>query len=193
MCEDIQLTAHQILQGQTIGYCPGAMFYDEQPSSFRVSFFQRLRWAKGNLQIFRPYGKDLLRGAVLDRDPSCFDAMMAVLPAVVLTIASGLAAGSGILWWMLTGTGGTLLLQTLIPGILGGYGVMLLVGGITLLTEGDRIHATGGQKLRALVTFPIFMATYMPIAICALFAKVQWRPIPHRRTMTLREVEGSGS
>ena len=32
------------------------MLYDEQPTSFRQSWRQRLRWAKGYLQVYGKYG-----------------------------------------------------------------------------------------------------------------------------------------
>ena len=37
LTEDIEFTAHNIVNGEKIGYCPSAVFYDEQPTGFRQS------------------------------------------------------------------------------------------------------------------------------------------------------------
>jgi len=44
------------------------------------------------------------------------------------------------------------------------------------------------KKILYTFTFPIFMFTYIPIAIVALFKKVEWYPITHNIVKTLEEV-----
>ena len=56
---------------------------------------------------------------------------------------------------------------------------LLVLGGITTVTEWHRIHATTAQKLVYTLTFPLFMLTYLPISLAALFMKVEWKPIHH--------------
>ena len=46
---DIEFTAHNIVSGEKVGYCPTAVFYDEQPTGFRQSVRQRIRWVQGYL------------------------------------------------------------------------------------------------------------------------------------------------
>ena len=62
LTEDIEFTAHNIANGEKIGYCPAAVFYDEQPTGFRQSFRQRMRWVQGYLQVLRRYGMKLIKG-----------------------------------------------------------------------------------------------------------------------------------
>lgn len=62
LTEDIEFSIHHILQGERIAICEDAVLYDEQPTDFRQSCRQRLRWAKGYIQVFRRYGADLLKG-----------------------------------------------------------------------------------------------------------------------------------
>ena len=64
-----------------------AMLFDEQPVTFRQSWRQRLRWAKGFLQVFRKYGAGLVKGATRGSF-SCYDMSMTVMPAFVLTWVS---------------------------------------------------------------------------------------------------------
>lgn len=57
LTEDIEFTVHNVVRGLKIGYCHDAILYDEQPTGFRQSWRQRLRWARGYLQVFGKYGK----------------------------------------------------------------------------------------------------------------------------------------
>ena len=80
LTEDIEFTVHNVVRGLKIGYCHDAVLYDEQPTRFRQSWNQRLRWARGYLQVFGKYGKDLLRG-IAHGSFSCFDMTMNIMPA----------------------------------------------------------------------------------------------------------------
>ena len=53
-------------------------------------------------------------------------------------------------------------------------------GAITTATEWQHIHTSTAKKLLYTLTFPLFMFTYLPIAICAMFTKPEWKPIEHR-------------
>ena len=56
---------------------------------------------------------------------------------------------------------------------------MFLYGALTVVSEWKAIRASSWQKLAYLVTFPLFMLTYVPISVAALFQKVEWKPIRH--------------
>ena len=56
MSEDTEFTVSSVLAGEKIGYCPSAVFYDEQPVSFAQSWRQRRRWVRGYIQVFAKYG-----------------------------------------------------------------------------------------------------------------------------------------
>ena len=59
LTEDIQFSVHEILQGRKVAFAPDAVLYDEQPTTFRQSWRQRMRWSQGYLQVFRDYGARL--------------------------------------------------------------------------------------------------------------------------------------
>ena len=50
---------------------------------------------------------------------------------------------------------------------------------LTVLCEWKRIRTTAPRKLLYLAIFPLFMASYVPIALVALLKKVEWKPIRH--------------
>ena len=84
----IEFTADTIANGERIGYCEDAMLYDEQPTSLKQSIRQRLRWAKGYLQVISKYGGKLVGGAVKKRNFSCYDMIRAISPVFILTCAA---------------------------------------------------------------------------------------------------------
>lgn len=180
LTEDTEFTVHHVLNGVRIGMAYDAVFYDEQPTSFAQSWRQRMRWSKGYLQVYARYGRELVRG-ILGGSFACFDLLMMITPAYVLSLG-------GILLWsaeLLLGLRSGNLLPALLSvgwGMLSMYGTLFFVGAMTMQKEHRRIRATRRQKIASLFTFPLFMATYIPISVCALVCKVEWTPIRHRVT-----------
>lgn len=186
LTEDIEFTVHNIVNGEKVAFCPKAVLYDEQPTSFRQSWRQRLRWAKGYLQVYGKYGKDLAKG-IARGDFSCFDMAMAIMPAAVLTAAS-VVINSCVAAVTLAGGGNvTPILISLGESVLNVYLTLLLLGGITTVTEWKMIHTSAVKKVFYIFTFPLFMLTYIPISFAAIFAKVEWKPISHSVNVSLAE------
>ena len=178
LTEDIEFSVHHITDGEVIAICEDAVLYDEQPTDFRQSCRQRLRWAKGYVQVFLRYGGQLLRGAARG-SWSCFDMSMSILPAFVLTSLCLLANITLTVLGLMQGAGVWFALRSLLECLGSILATLLVLGGITTVTEWHRIHATTAQKLVYTLTFPLFMLTYLPISLAALFMKVEWKPIHH--------------
>ncbi len=189
LSEDTEFSVQCILEGERIGYCPAAELFDEQPTSFRQSWAQRERWAKGYWQVFRKYGRRLLHGILVDKDLACFDMTMCVMPAILLTVV-GLSVNTvmavlGVLLHKAT------LISLLYPllGLLGNAYVMLFLMGVcTLLGSWKQIHCPVWKKLLSLLSFPFFQLTYLPIAATAICKKIEWKPIRHDVAVSLAEV-----
>lgn len=188
LTEDIEFTVYNIVNGEKIGYCGTAVLYDEQPVKFSQSWHQRLRWAKGYLQVFRKYGFKLIGGIITKFSFSCFDITMTIMPAIVLSIVAMLANLITIIFGIVSGDNILIVFQSLFEAISNGYLLMFLVGMITTISEWKQIHTTAFKKILYMFTFPLFMFTYIPIAVTALFKKVEWKPIEHNHAKTLEEV-----
>ena len=67
------------------------------------------------------------------------------------------------------------------------------MGAVTLVTEWRSIHCKKWRAVVYLFSFPIFMMTYIPISLAALFSHVEWRPIEHKHVTTVAEIEGKGN
>ena len=164
------------------------MLYDEQPTTFYQSYIQRLRWSKGFYQVFMKYSKGLIKG-IFKGSFSCYDMFMTLTPAMLLTLLStvintiavpiGLALGSEEI---------PMVLKSLMQTFLSFYGIFFLLGTVTTLTEWKQIHCKTSKKLLYMLTFPLFMLTYVPISIIALFKKVKWEPIKHSVSKTISEI-----
>ena len=147
LTEDIEFTVDSILHGEKIGYCGTAVLYDEQPVTFAQSWRQRLRWAKGYLQVFRHYGLDLIKGSIFKLNFSCYDMAMSIMPAIVLTMFSFLVNVSMSVFSILTMNGEVMtILRSLLESLVNAYGLLFLFGGVTLITEWKQIHCSVGKR-----------------------------------------------
>ena len=192
LTEDIEFTVDQAIRGVKAGYCATAVFYDEQPVTFTQAWRQRLRWAKGFLQVFRRHGANLIR-ETFGGSFTCFDLTCAIMPAFILSVSGILANLLSVLGTALAGgETGPAVLQ-MINLVLGAYLGLWLLGALTTATEWRRIHASSWQKIVYTFTFPLFMFTYLPISLTALFRKVTWQPIRHSQALSLADIrKGSG-
>jgi cellulose synthase/poly-beta-1,6-N-acetylglucosamine synthase-like glycosyltransferase len=186
LTEDIEFSADCAVRGHSIGYCDRAVVFDEQPTTFHQSWDQRLRWSKGFYQVDAKYGFALagesLRGG--RHGISCCDMLINIMPGILVTSAVLLFNGlASILYLSYPGTAseliGSMALSSFKALAIGYFAVMFLCGLLTVLSEWRRIPAAPWQKLRYLPLFPLFMLTYLPIAVTALFRKVEWKPIRH--------------
>lgn len=188
LTEDIEFTISQILDGEKIGYCKNAVFYDEQPENFVSSWHQRARWVKGYQQVFQKYGRQICRGVFKEKKFACFDMTMSIWPAFVIVIISFLMNAGLLLGGLLADQDVSFVLYNAGLNLIKTYGMMALLGGYTLITEWKRIRAGVWFKIGSVFTFPIFMFTFAPIAIVALTRKVEWKPIEHRCTLRLSQL-----
>ena len=187
LTEDIEFNTWCATRGIRIGYCRDAMVFDEQPENFLQSWRQRTRWTQGGLQVSIRYAKDLLLGLFKGGRTSYASFETATL--------SLLGYGMGVLCCGMTllvtflaeqwlGLGRAILLA-----LLGTYGSMFLIGALTLATEWRRIRATTAQKISSLFVFPLFMMTFVPIALTAVFRKFQWQPISHTVAISAKDLQ----
>jgi len=197
LTEDIEFSISEVIQGETIGYCGKAMLYDEQPSTFQQSWNQRMRWAKGFYQVFARYGLDLAKCSLKSKDHrfSCYDMIMTIMPAMLISITSVFVNSYFFLFAMMHPSYySSLIMKTTMSSVLSSflmyYGILFILGAITTITERRKIHCAPTKKVLYIFTFPLFMFTYIPIAVAALFMKVDWKPIPHTCIKSLQDVRG---
>jgi len=178
LTEDIEFSADQITSGRKIAFCKDAVLYDEQPTSFRQSWRQRMRWARGYLQVVKSYGSALIKG-IFKGNFSCFDMSMNIMPAFILSTLSVILNVSLGIWGAMIGDDIMIAVRSIGQFLFSMYSMLFIIGAITTVSEWKSIHTTPLKKILYCFTFPIFMFTYIPISINALFRKTEWKPIVH--------------
>ena len=189
LTEDIEFSVDNVLQGEKIGYCHTAMLYDEQPFRFKTAWRQRLRWSKGFLQVMGSYGFSLFK-----KCPKCFsafDMLMTIAPAFLITLLC-LTANTIALTYALINDPGfvKIIAASLLHTVLSAYLLLFVVGLITGISEWKQIHCSPSRKILSFFTFPMFMMTYIPISLQALFVKVEWKPIEHNVAISIDDLTG---
>ncbi len=194
LTEDIQFSTFCAVHGVRIGYAP-AEFYDEQPLTLSASWKQRMRWTKGFYQVFFTYGMHLVKAITKFRRFAAYDLLMTIAPGMLLTLISLLANGTFIIVGMMSH--GFLATDAEIEMCIGSllltlgfmYITFFAMGLLTTITEFKHIHCPAKWRIVTnLFTFPLFMFTYIPLTVAALFLKVDWVPTPHDVSVTLDEV-----
>ena len=193
LTEDIEFSVDTISKGHKIGYAKSAVLYDEQPITFRDSWNQRLRWAKGFYQVLHNYASNLVSRGVHTREFACYDAFCTIAPALLLSL-SGIIMNLFFIGAAMTNPdqaadiviSGSL---AIFFGIFNFCFMLFVFAVITLISERKNIYATTTQKIFYLFTFPVFMLTYIPIAVVALTGKVQWKPIQHSIAVSVEDVK----
>ncbi len=192
LTEDIQFSVDSTIKNKRIGYVDSAILYDEQPSTMEQSWKQRLRWAKGFYQIDGRYLGELTKGMLLEKGKrlSYYDVLMTCLPCSLLTVIMVALA-----LWVLGAASfmpyyiSLVLRQEMIKFLTGVLAYMwismMLLAGATVISEWKNIPAKTSEKLKYVPMFPMFMLTYIPITIQALFTNVTWTPIQHYSTSQL--------
>ena len=195
LTEDIEFSAASIIDGVRISYCPTAVLYDEQPITFRDSWNQRLRWAKGFYQVFGKYGASLLKGVFTQSKGyrfACYDMLMTISPAMLLTIIS--VTFNAVI--VVLGATGAMTAEDMISSSLSSIAFclmnyvlfMFLFGVLTTVVEWESFHAAPYRKILHMFTFPLFMITYIPIALVALVKKAEWKPIRHSIVVSIEDI-----
>lgn len=191
LTEDCEMTFRLITRGDKVAFCNDAMLYDEQPTKFRDSIKQRLRWVKGNIQCYFKYIFKLFAGCFKKKSAvSCIDQLIYIfLPLIFSAISIILNLAFGI---PLMISGELNIVSLLLPagiGLLISYLYTMLLPLFAIITERKNIKDNITKCVLNTVFYPIFLITYVPLLIYALFAKVTWYPTKHLETVSIDEIE----
>ncbi len=194
LTEDIQFSTFCAIHGVRIGYAP-AEFYDEQPVTFAASWKQRMRWTKGFYQVFFTYGSQLVKSFAILRRFAAYDLFMTVAPGNLLSLISVLVnvtfliVGSLSHGFLATDRELAMCFGSIAMTFGSMYLTFFVLGLLTTVLERRHIHCPSRLRVLAnLFTFPLFMFTYIPITVAALFLKVDWVPTQHGVSVTLDQV-----
>ena len=200
LAEDWEFTADRVIRANKIRYCDDAVFYDEQPTSVRIMWRQRVRWSRGHLIVFYTRFKDLVRGLFSRRTEnrgSLYDIFANVLPSSLFLILVQIIQAVVFLTAPLVDksitfadamfgkdpnffTSNGLLMMWLRSAVIS-YFFMALSAVVIFIIERKRIKGVSvGYKILITLTWPLFIVIQFIMDVQALFSThLGWKPIPH--------------
>ena len=170
IAEDAEFAAQCAGAGYPVAWVPDAVTYDEEPIAFLQSVQQRKRWSSGVMQVSRKMLPILLnrKGGRL-----CFDMIAFLLMpfAQSLSVLSMLGATAARL-----AEQGAAAMAPMVLTVFLSYCSGMFAAAFMIMVEREQ-----PQRNRiSILLFPLFMATWFPLQILALFHRTKfWKEMYH--------------
>lgn len=187
LTEDFELTMYSALYSMTSTYNEKAIFYDEQPTSYRQTFKQRIRWVRGFIDVRREYGKKLRkasknkngrnRGSQFSYGYSFYPYMGLIALGVINVLSKAITS----IYSIASGGQFTPANMMNIFGIfILAYVLLFIFDGYLLYQERGKLSLSRKSKIKGMIFMPFFWFDYVPIFFISLFKKeVKWDRISH--------------
>ena len=185
LSEDTEFSMDIISKGMRVAFEPKALFFDEQPSDFRMSVRQRRRWGVGGYQnipiTFRKFADALpsVRPRLLvDSLLYILAIPLAVFNFVCLTVYGlSIALFPTGLWPVLIKSFLNIVIMSSVSVFLQGFLTLFLAKKMSL------------RNFKSLLFYPFFLATTSFIYVTCLFTpKLNWHPVAHKHAYGLRKM-----
>jgi cellulose synthase/poly-beta-1,6-N-acetylglucosamine synthase-like glycosyltransferase len=180
LTEDQEFTMSILMQGEKVVYNQDAVFYDEQPTTLRQSWRQRIRWARGVIQVFRYFGFPSIKKSIQRKNLGLVDMSIFLFPWIFLVL---IRASAGLVFAALGFVAWESQLQSLgliILGYIQGNLLIILLTLVSVIVDRENIDATNWQLVLYMLAFPLYCLFYFPIGLIAIFSKPDWKPIHHQ-------------
>jgi len=185
--EDLEISTVVCTRDQKVAFSPDAIFYDEQPVRFRDFCRQRLRWSKGNHQVFFAKGAELYRSFFRKPSLTKWGMMMHITPIPAFSfIWFILYTVLGLSWAAFHPMPAEVFQAEFLSYCISNWVFPLLAAyfcGFVLVFQClPYLDAPKWKQFAYILLFPLSMYTFVPLTIAALFMKVEWKPIRHKKS-----------
>lgn len=194
LTEDTEFTADLVINGYKVYYCDDAVFYDEQPTSMKVMLRQRLRWAKGRLQVWARRTGEVIRSSFASKKNlkgknrnifSRYDLFANLQPLGFATVSLFILRVIAIAFAPLFGLDVAQAYASYFISF--GFSLALSALGlyiteiIIFILDRKRIgKIKPSVRIAAFLLYPFFLGMAIIFDFLAMFVKnLQWKPIPH--------------
>lgn len=189
LTEDNEYSIQCILEGEKVEYVPDAIVYDEHPVTMGVSFKQRLRWSKGLISCCHIYTGSLIKCCLKKQRSSALDAILFSFGPVIQIVALFFAGLTILLAWLNVISLRIIMLQNIQLFALLTLLMVIFFPMLTAVLAGITNGKKPGALKQAIVAFPLFIITWLPINIVALFDRKQtWEPVKHTSNISMAEL-----
>ena len=185
LTEDYELSLYSVLHNMTTYYNDQAVFYDEQPTKYKQTVKQRVRWIKGYFQSRKKYipliAKDMKNNP--KNYGSKYSACLGVRAYIYLAIGIILYILKTLILLFISmfdqNISIYIVLMFLFIIIFIAYLVMMIV--TIKMIKKDKLDLNRKMKIKTIFYNPIYLTTYVSCALKALFKKeVCWDKIEHK-------------
>ncbi len=186
--EDCEFSLMQILEGHKVAFAEDAIFYDEQPVTFRQANRQRYRWAVGSLQCVKLFIGKLFRGTFTQKSFVMLDMviyLMSIPCSAIVAINTCLGAAIRYMgqahWYEIIQMELISLAVTIV--------CMFLHGILTVKLEGKSLRTV----YKGVLGWPLFLLSWVYISLFAIFYRnTTWKPIHHTSTVGIDSIKEDG-
>ncbi|MEG1900328.1 MAG: glycosyltransferase family 2 protein [Bacilli bacterium] len=184
LTEDYEITLYSILNSLKTFYNSKAIFYDEQPVSFKQTKMQRVRWIRGYIDTRKKYINKIKKGLfTCNNMGSRIAEIIGVHPYILIIMGLILYIINiifNILKAMINNISITMLINKLGVILIMAYTIMSLCTLIIFIKENKQININNKMKIKTIFYYPLYLISYIPCAIKALVLKeVKWDIINH--------------
>lgn len=177
LTEDYELSLYATLHGISTHYNEHAMFYDEQPTKYRQTVMQRVRWIKGYFTARKKYIPLLKLKKQAHNYGSIVKEKIGVRPAIYAIVGLVLLLVGAVVDLVVLGYDGCV--PWVILGVLMLVYIVLMVITVVMLKR-ERYDLSPRVRFWTVVFNPLYLVTYIPCALKALLGKnVTWQRIDH--------------
>lgn len=181
LTEDYELTLYATANNLTTFYNTDAIYYDEQPTTYKEYKTQRVRWIKGYFEARNKYRKDLIKhinyknkniGSIVSNIIGVWDIIL-MLIGIILILAHEFV-------YIFIGKSPLVIIARILIIFIALYNILLLVTVWLLYKEEEKFNLTWNIKIKTCILHPFLLLAYIPCAIEAILTKdLAWKPIEH--------------
>jgi cellulose synthase/poly-beta-1,6-N-acetylglucosamine synthase-like glycosyltransferase len=177
--EDVEFTAYLTSHKHRLYFASDAVFYDEQPTTYKVIFRQRLRWQKGHFQVFTKYIGKLFLSIFSSNFLSSLVLFIGLIPFGLITVLSTLGFGGYSLYLSIT-TGDFMILFYMV-GLPNFIAIMFsyIIVIIAFISERKFSNIKWYKKIVYILFSPISLFITTVQDFMQLFIPVKWNKIDH--------------
>lgn len=177
LTEDYEMSLYATLHAIPTFYNEEAEFYDEQPTRYRQTVDQRVRWIKGYFSARRKYIPLMKKRKRSQNIGSIKREVVGVRPVIAMLIGVILLVVGMLTELCICGEAGMAVAAVFMLVAL----VYLVLMMITIeMVKREKVKLKSSIKWRAVLFNPLYLITYVPCALRALFTRnVEWKKIEH--------------
>lgn len=174
LTEDYELSLYSAIKEYKMTFVKDAIFYDEQPISFKESIIQRTRWVKGYFDCRKKYKKDLYIDL---KNRSRFGEWIGLKGYILILISILFLSILELLNYISTFEDAYL--NDILLFFLAVYLLLFIISLIMIILDKKNYDMSSKSCLRGVILNPLFLLSYLICLLRGLGNDVEWDKIEH--------------